>query len=587
MKLRSSNIYTYIIISVLSICCVGCIEVKRAQQGDFNVLSGVNSKGVVMLDGVKDATATMDISAKYDWEVVNANGFVCVPSSGKATERTSIKIKALRSNNTTDTILLGNLYFKLLATRFTGLSVHQLPGMRVDKNNVVLSGAKGSKMQIFVTTNSEFQVSYNKDALFMAEADNEKGVVVVTSLEENTSEQDLDLGDITISLIDFPSCKAVVNVHQRIDNTPQTIIYYYLGTQLKYNYKDNIEATIEALSNNIQGRSRVMMFLQESTTDADLYELRYDATSGKVIQDKVKEYTLSTPYDVELLSGVFYDVIECAPAEKYGLIFGSHGTAWLPKEVSKATQRLLANMGLSYETIWQKREGANMTRNVGDGAKTQFNVEEIAEAIERNGKKFDYILFDACYMSNVESAYALRNATNYIIASPCEVMVWGFPYAIVLPELLKDGGRSYDLDKVCRYYVDFSMTATIPSGCVALVATAELEDLAKAMKAVNGATRNPDFAMSSVQTYEGLSSHAFYDLEDYVRQSCADAEVVEAFKTQMAKTVTSRYHTERFYTDFGNESMKPITYYSGISTSAGATKYEYDWKNTAWYKATH
>lgn len=570
----------------VSLLFTGCIERETAQKGDFNLLSNLKN-GKIMLGANEGSTATIEISAKYDWEAIESKGFVCTPSSGPATESTTIEIRALRDNNSADTLLLGNLHFRLLSTRFVGLSVYQLPRMIVDKDKVVLSGAKGATNYIYVDTDSEFEIKYDNNALFSAVADNENGCIAVTALEDNDSEKDLKLGEITISLVDAPACKAVVEVYQRLDDTPQTVIYYFLGTLLNYYYDTNIEAAMKALDNDIMGRSRVVILQQTSTTDAVLYEVRYDAKLKCAVKEVVKNIQLTVPYDAALLTSVLGEIVAHAPAKKYGLIMGSHGKAWLPKDVSTATKRLLTNMGLSYELIWQKREGAQPTRHIGDSSKTQYNMSEIAEAIQKSGITVDYILFDSCFMGNVESAYDLRNVTKYIIGSPCEVMAWGFPYEQVLPALLKDGGRSYDLDAVCRAYVDFAKEQSTPSGCVSLTTTAELENLAVAMKAVNGAERNPDFSLDAVQSYEGLSSHVFYDLEDYVIQSCADTAAVEAFKAQLAKTVTSRYHTAEFFSEFGAVEMLPIFYYSGISTSADVKKFESDWQQTAWYKATH
>lgn len=41
----------------------------------------------------------------------------------------------------------------------------------------------------------------------------------------------------------------------------------------------------------------------------------------------------------------------------------------------------------------------------------------------------EYILFDDCYMSSIEVAYALKDVTDYLIGSTSEVMAYGMPYA--------------------------------------------------------------------------------------------------------------------------------------------------------------
>ena len=156
--------------------------------------------------------------------------------------------------------------------------------------------------------------------------------------------------------------------------------------------------------------------------------------------------------------------------------------------------------------------------------------------------------------------------------------------------MLTNGGTSYNLDKICSEYVNYyTSEATTASACIAVTNTSELGALASAMKAVNKAGVKADFSLSNVQYYEGQIPHSFYDLGDMVEQSCDDATAAAAFKKQLDKTVTSRYHTKQFYSAYGGNGIyyHDINYYSGITTSAKVDHYADDWKQTAWYKATH
>ncbi len=54
-----------------------------------------------------------------------------------------------------------------------------------------------------------------------------------------------------------------------------------------------------------------------------------------------------------------------------------------------------------------------------------------ARGIVGAGVKMEYILFDDCYMSSVEVAYELKEATRFLIASTSEMMAYGMPYATV------------------------------------------------------------------------------------------------------------------------------------------------------------
>ena len=673
----------FIAFTILSIAILsGCIKSgDKASVHDLYI--GGMSNNRLMLEGAEGSTKTFSIKANYDWTIIDYNGFICEPSYGPKTkegEVIEVTATALQANNTADTICLSPLNFKLLSTRFYGISAYQLPQVRLTKGDKVYLNAKSgstssikfvsssdnielvtqgnitaslsekssrNEYTITVSTNQEngtaeslnigtisfrindaiqeskiavvqssaivldrsevvlpskaegenllvvdssFDVSTSVDSeLFEVEKINFNTFIVRTKVANDSNEK-VYLGNVDVYLTDSPDCRVSVGVYQRKAKAEQTIIVNFIGTALQYYFNNNVTKFLEALNGNIQGDSQVMVITTDSTNDATLYELRYDPILGKAVKEKVKELSLPTPYDSALFENNLREALEFAPAEKYALIIGSHGLGWVPKAPSTTQSLALRRLGLSHEDLWKRNENAEMTRHLGDKTPTRYDITEIATAIEANNVKFDYILFDACLMGNVESAYDLRHSTKYIIGSPCEVMGYGFPYAKIAKYMFTEGGKNYDLDKICSEYVRYYKTeATTQSACVALTNTSELEALAQAMKAVNKAGVKSDFSLNNVQYYEGQNPHSFYDLGDMVEQSCADSAVAAAFKTQLDKTVTSRYHTTLFYSAFGsgNKYYHNINYYSGISTSAMVDHYSTDWQQTAWYKATH
>ena len=672
-----------ILIIILSTLLTSCINNDpKANVNDLQIVSGIRDRKLI-LEGSKGAQSVFSFRAKHNWSIIDYKGFTCDPSSGLASmndEAITVTATALRANNSADTILLSELNFKLLSTRFVGISAYQLPQIRLPKGKTAfvdaLYGSKGSivfvsnsddvelvvegdisatigekndrgEQTIIITANKEntsttnlpigtigFEVDGARqktkidvvqtsaivldrsevllpgkaggENIFVVDSDfeitvaslsdnfsvtnNGNNTFTVTAKSDNTTGEVLTLGAIEVSLVESPDCRCTIDVKQRKAKAPQTIIIHFVGTALQHYYNHNVTKIIEALNSNIQGDAQVVAITTDATTKATLYELRYDATRGNAVQEKVKALELPTPYNSELFEGIIREALNFAPAEKYALVIGSHGRAWVPKISSVSLSRSLKKKGLTPDDLWKRIEGAEVTRHIGDNESTRYDIEELSAAIEANNVKFDYILFDACFMGNVESAYEMRNTTDYIIGSPCEVMGYGFPYARVMKHMLKDGGKAYDLDMICREYVEYYKTdAVTPSACVSVTATAELEALAQATKAVNQAGDKADFSLSNVQYYEGQSEHSFYDLGHMVELSCADAAVAAKFKAQLDKTVTSRYHTDHFYSAYGSDNtyFHQINYYSGISTSAKVEHYADDWKKTAWYKATH
>lgn len=653
-------------------------DMPKASSTDFAVIEGISNRQL-LLEGAEGSSKVFHIEAKWDWSILPTSGYICDPSQGPAGNNIAIRATTLQANNLADTVMLGELTFKLLSTRFVGIIAYQLPqvsvaanschittaaaagdiatisftcaapevdvrvseglqlisstlisgnkreakvktlrrndssedvlagtvsfyvdnikqgavaeiwqesAIKIDRNSVLLSGYTGATTNFTVKSNYDFEVSSSSPYFSATKVDS--NTVRVTALVDNESNEQVALGTVRISIPDIEECYTDIEVCQHPASSPQTILFYFIGRSLSSYFTTNINATMQALSNNIQHNSRVLVFAQSSSTAATLYELRYDEQVGTCVKEQVKEYTIPSTFVSGRLTSTLRDMIDFAPAKQYALIIGSHGKGWIPKEQESSTSSLMK----AKQELWQQVEGALPTRHIGEGTATLFDTEELAAELTATGITFEYILLDNCFMSNIESLYDLRHTTKQFIASPTEVMATGFPYEKVVPLMLKEHGTTYDLEAICKCYYDYYMTftGTYQSACVAHIHATELDALAEQMKAVNGAARTPNFTLETVQSYDGISSrnpsHIFYDLEDYVRQSCADAQAVASFNSQMAKAVTSRYHTPMFYSAY-NGILNEINYYGGVSTSASVEIYAKEWEQTAWYKATH
>ena len=185
----------------------------------------------------------------------------------------------------------------------------------------------------------------------------------------------------------------------------------------------------------------------------------------------------------------------------------------------------------SERTGYQLSPDGQFTRWFGDGSTRCTNTTTFAEAIAATGLHFDYILFDDCFMSSIEAAYDLRHITDYLIASPCEVMAYGYPYDLILPYLFAENGTGYDLEGICRCFYEFYEEYEAPDyncGAIAVTVCKELEEMAAVMKRINAAS--PAYVADPerpLQQYEYLYHPTrFYDFGDYVHQLCDDAALL-------------------------------------------------------------
>ena len=144
----------------------------------------------------------------------------------------------------------------------------------------------------------------------------------------------------------------------------------------------------------------------------------------------VKEYAPQLSTDKEVMKTVLKDMMANADSDKYGLIVGSHASSWLS---SIFTSRAFGQDGSSTDNT--------------------MLIPDMAEALKSVGQKFEFILFDACFMGTTEVAYTFRDVANYQISSVMEVPAYGFPYDLLMQDLYEGTASSYQ--QVCQYYMEY------------------------------------------------------------------------------------------------------------------------------------
>lgn len=379
----------------------------------------------------------------------------------------------------------------------------------------------------------------------------------------------------------------------------QTIMIYLTGTDLRSYYNTNIRAAMSVIDQDRLHNSRVLVFFEPRRDYGVLMELFYSPQEERCVADTLQRWSQSGFSSME--SGTVTQIISCmaqkAPAKQYGLIIGAHGFGWIPESVP--TNNTMQNGMHIDPKIAPMPTGPVPTRWVGDPNR-RSETAELGRAINNSGIHFDYLIFDACFMSSIEALYDLRGCADNILASPTEIMAPGFPYDRILPSLLTDQGAGYDLDKVCEIYYDYyDQEYTVPSACIAQTVCSELDALAEIVKRIEQ-SRSQDPDITALQSYEGFLSHFFFDLGDYIHAICDDEALLNEFDRQMEQTfpVRNRLHTPWFYSYYGGNGdesapgpypayMNRITNYCGVSTSAPSKRVAAEWPQTAWYLATH
>ena len=529
-----------------------------------------------------------------DFEVITEGDIECGTPTSVSNGKYSVSVSATKDNSTATNNTIGYISFKVNGDKLDGkIAVVQQPAIAFSSSRVLVNGIAGASSTIEIVSPFDFTVSSSSAALTAVRGQGNS--IILTTNERNSTAKERVIAKLTVALKDNPSCKASIDVYQRKEKADHALLFFLLGTSLKGYYQTNIDMVESIVKSGTLQDSRAIVFMQDSQSVGSIFEIYYDPDSRTTQRAKISTHNLPALYDAQMLTDIFKTLFAAAPAKEYGLYIGSHGKGWIPKASSRG-ERALALSALE-DLIWTPMPGAAMVRHIGDSDSTRLNITELAAAITATNCHLSYIIFDACYMSNIESAYDLKDTTDYILASPCEVMASGMPYNDIVPIMISNAPLKERLDNSAKAFVDYyknNKTGIYSSACSAVINCSELDNLAATVKQANNSHITID--PQTVQFYDGISAsrnptHIFFDLEHYVTLSCTDAAAVTAFTEQMARTVSGQYHTTTFYSAYNNLG-NAINYYSGVTTSApilnvAGSAYKEDWKQTAWYKVTH
>ena len=377
---------------------------------------------------------------------------------------------------------------------------------------------------------------------------------------------------------------------------------------------------------------RVMVFMATSEREAVLFELKKQ--NGRCLTDTLRRYSDRPFTSRQWLTSLFSEVMTLAPASRYGMVVGCHGLAWVPIQGQRnALKRLGSQERIDEEDNLYKEEridkeglykeeridkegddlmhfevqGPVTTRFIGGTyPETQIETTDLADAMADAGLHTEYILFDACYMSSVEVAYELKDVTHYLIASPTEVISYGFPYITMGKHLL--GTPNYK--GIADSFISFYSSYNLPYGTVAVTDCTQLDALAAIAQQINAAAEEPTNAASAkqinaaaegklntatsgknapngVQIMDGYTPTLFYDLGHLMSLKNAGTVLTAAFADQLDKTVPYKGHTGQYFTALKDEPVD-IKHYSGLNTSQGSLNRMADrLSETAWHKATN
>lgn len=341
------------------------------------------------------------------------------------------------------------------------------------------------------------------------------------------------------------------------------------------------------------------------------------------VKDSVVSDTLKTIEAGKFLTqpGVMKETLEYVKdsfkSDHYGMVFSSHATGWLPAGYYNNPVSGPAASGGSDGTWNAPRRsldipegavpyhepeyypGLPLLKSIGQedtgsgSSKISYEMSQVDFA-SNIPMHLDYLVFDACFMGCIESAYELRNVCDKVAFCPTEVLEFGFQYKTLASQLLE---TEPDLYKACKDYFDKydQQSGIMRSATVTLVDCTKLERLASQCKALVSSHREALAGIdpSQVQPYFRSYHHWFYDLEDiFLKAGISDVEK-NNLESALDNCIIYKAATPTFlmYNTSGSSTYGGfrIDVYSGFSMYLpcnGSPYLDDFYKTLAWNKAT-
>ena len=323
-------------------------------------------------------------------------------------------------------------------------------------------------------------------------------------------------------------------------------VLVYLGTD--NNFRREAFEKIETLKNNwsrhIDGN---LLIYADTGESAVLVHIYHTARRGNVA-DTIEIYAPENSASPATLARVLNRVEEYRPAASRGLVVLSHGTGWLPAEMSQPSIGLKAV--------------------IQDRSESVDNYMELSDFANAIPNKLDFIIFDACFMGSIEVCYELKDIADYIVASPAEVLAPGFVYATMMQHLFAPVPNLREVAREFYEYFD-NLSGNFRSATVSVVKTAELEALAMTVQEIlQSNPQTPE--INNIQTFGYGAQRIYFDLGDYLQKLSPENQ--NNIQTALKRCVVYEVHTPQYYSG-GTRMLQPIHTFSGLTVYIPQAQY--------------
>lgn len=358
-----------------------------------------------------------------------------------------------------------------------------------------------------------------------------------------------------LSLLGVLLCFCSCELSDSTDDTPEvvkpkcaTLLFYMVGEN---DLSDYMEVNIANMITGYKQTDSVANILVYKDVDdtPKLYLLDKDSY-GTVTLKTVKTYQNQASVDPEVMSEVLNDVFTNYPALKKGVVFSSHADGSL----------------LQTSTIGKRSFGMEKINGTYYG----MNITDINEALSKCAY-LDMVMFDACLMANVETAYEIKDCAKYLLATPNSVPGNGFPYQYVISDLLKMDKAS--LEHAAEQYYNYYRMNSVEWDDFVAVSLTDLTKISSVAEEMDSLCRIPCvrnkiemLEAEDIQKYELTKD--LYDCGQWIDSIGCGSKQATVVKAALDAAVVYKKRSDYACCDDWGTLYLPITdeRFSGLNT---------------------
>lgn len=355
---------------------------------------------------------------------------------------------------------------------------------------------------------------------------------------------------LTVSLLPAVSCQKEDTPKHKEYDYDNVMIYYACGqNDLSRSIKEDIVEMTESEDAYVPSKNdrNVLVacahcckqsYRYNESGPTDIIWIYRDPYSGAVVRDTLATRQYTTITDTAAMREILGDIKAKFKSERYGIVFSSHGTGWMPQGSYEEEAPEEPYVWLSSRQKVERQPFTSFGQERVGAVDYFMDIPDMAKSFPM---KMSYVIMDACLMGCVEVAYELSEVTDIIGFSQAEVMINGFCYKTITRRLLLENDPVSVIRDTYEYYEKNYSTSV-----VSCVDCRKMETLAACCRDLVDKYRDSiaELEATDVQRFYTEDHPWFFDLLDIFIQSGINTDELNAINAALDECVLYAAHTK-------------------------------------------